>query len=85
MDQGRTSQTKQGDAPQHLLFTDMEELVGDMRVSGIHGCSDHLIVGIVQGPEGKEEGVQHSTDPGLQVGRLLLAQGTSRWGPMGQL
>lgn len=54
--------TKQGDAPQHLLFTDKEELAGVMTVNGIHGCSDHLIVGIVQDPVGQVEGTAQTLD-----------------------
>lgn len=54
--------TKQGDAAQHLPFIDKQELAGDMIVSGIHGCSDHLIVGIVQDPVGKIEGTAQTLD-----------------------
>ncbi|GAB0188870.1 hypothetical protein GRJ2_001352300 [Grus japonensis] len=57
-----------------LILTNKEGLVGDVKLKGSLGCSDHEMVEI-QGPQGSEEGVQQAHYPGLQESRLWPLQG----------
>ncbi|GAB0202771.1 hypothetical protein GRJ2_002742700 [Grus japonensis] len=57
-----------------LVPTNKEGLVGDVKLKGSLGCSDHSSGG-VQDPQGSEEGTQQAHYPGLQESRLWPLQG----------
>jgi len=57
----------------HLVLTNNERLVGNVKIKGSLGCSDHQMAEF-QGPRGSEEGAEQAHYAGLQDSRLRPLQ-----------
>lgn len=73
--------TKRG-ALLDLILTNKQGLLGDVKIKGSFGCSDHKMVG-VQDPEGRKEGEKQAHNPGLQESRLWPLQRSAWKSPVG--